>query len=76
MELVKKSEEYKVYKKRSGRFGVLDSKKKWIGGDSKVEILAKEGLIKLAPKKKAPEPEPEAKAEEGGEEVKDESAEK
>lgn len=53
MEVAKKSKEYTVYKKRSGRFGVKDAAGKWVKGEPKVAILSKEGLIKLSPKKAA-----------------------
>lgn len=56
METVKKTSDYQVVKKRSGRFGVLDRKKNWIKGEQKVAILEKEGLVTL-PKKAAPAPE-------------------
>ena len=62
METVKKTDEYEIIKKRSGRYGVRDAKKNWIGGDEKVKILLAEKLIKAAPPKKAPEPEPEEAA--------------
>lgn len=54
MEVAKKNKEYTVYKKRSGRYGVKDVQGKWVKGEPKVAILAKEGLIKLAAKKAAP----------------------
>ena len=59
MEVVKENKEYTVYKKRSGRFGVRGSNRKWINGKSKVEILVKEGLVKAAiPAKEEVKPEP------------------
>ena len=58
MEIVKKTEEYQIIKKRSGRYGVRGTDRKWVTGDEKVKILAAEGLIKAA----APKPEPEAEA--------------
>lgn len=54
MERVKKTENYEVMKKRSGRYAVLGKDKKWINAQAKTEILVKEGLVKLmaaAPKK-------------------------
>lgn len=60
MEVVKETKEYTVYKKKSGRYGVQGSNKKWINGDEKVKILLAEGLIK-AP---TPKPKEEAPAEE------------
>lgn len=63
METVKETKEYRVVKKRSGRFGVLSPRGSWIGGDEKVKILLAEGLIKTGVKK-AEEPAAEAAAEE------------
>lgn len=54
METIKKSDDYTVVKKRSGRFGVLGKNNKWVNGEEKVKILLSEGLIKVsAPGKKA-----------------------
>ena len=61
METVKKTAEYTILKKRSGRYAVRGAKKQWITGEDKVKILLAEKLIK------APEPKPveeEASAEE------------
>ena len=55
MKAVKKSSEYTVYQKRSGRYAVKNSGRKWVNGDDKVKILVAEGLIE-APKVKEPEP--------------------
>ncbi len=52
MEEVKSTADYKVFKKRSGRFGVKSAKGTWINGKEKVEILNKEGFIKATPPKK------------------------
>lgn len=57
METVKQTENYTIIKKRSGRYGVKGSNKKWINGEEKAKILNAEGLIKLsvaAPKEEAP----------------------
>ncbi len=67
MELVKKTSEYKIFKKRSGRFCVQNEKRSWVNGEDKVKILVGEKLIKAAmPKpKEEPKEEPaEAKADE------------
>ncbi len=50
-----KKKEYRVVKKRSGRFAVMDSCKKYINGDKKVEILVKEGILKATAKKESAE---------------------
>jgi hypothetical protein len=66
MESVKKTEEYEIVKKRSGRYAVRDAKRNWLHGDEKVKILLAEKLIKApVPKPKEPEPAPEASAADG-----------
>lgn len=54
MEIVKKSENYTIFKKRNGRFSVQGKNKKWINGEEKAKILADEGLIKLSVAAPAP----------------------
>lgn len=55
MEVVKETKEFKILKKRNGRFGVKNAKGAWINKEEKVKILLAEGLIKLAePKKEEP----------------------
>ena len=46
MKLVKKTDEYSVYLKRSGRYGVKNTDGKWINGVSKIRILLDEDLVK------------------------------
>ena len=54
MEIVKTTEEYQIIKKRSGRYGVRGTNRKWVTGDEKLKILIAEGLIKApAPKQEA-----------------------
>ena len=53
MESVKKTAEYEVLKKRSGRYAVRGADNKWLSGDEKVQVLIAEKLIK------APDPKPE-----------------
>ena len=48
MKLVKKTDEYSVYLKRSGRYGVKNTDGKWINGVSKVRVLLAEDLVKTA----------------------------
>ena len=62
METVKKTKEYQIIKKRSGRHAVLSTDGKWIKAEEKVKILLKEGLIKLTPKKAPAEAPAEAAA--------------
>ena len=58
MKLVKKTSEYAIYQKRSGRYAVQGAKRAYINGEDKAKILLAEGLIKLTePKPKAEEPE-------------------
>jgi hypothetical protein len=52
MENVKSTKEYKIFKKKSGRYAVKNEKGKWVNGDDKVQILLKEKLIKVNPAKK------------------------
>ncbi len=57
MEVVKKTGDFTIVKKRSGRYGVKSAKGEWINADKKIEILLAEGLIKAAkPKPKKEEP--------------------
>ena len=82
METVKKTAEYTILKKRSGRYAVRGADKKWVTGEDKVKILLAEKLIK-APEPKPVEEEPpteeaakeEAAAEEASEEATEEAAE-
>jgi hypothetical protein len=61
MEMVKENKEFKIYKKASGRYCVLDLKtRKYVNADKKVEVLLANGLIKLTPKKKEEAPAAEA----------------
>ncbi len=56
METVKATKEFKIFKKRNGRYGVKNEKGKWINGEDKVKILTTEGLIKVSVPKKVEEP--------------------
>jgi len=63
MEVVKKTKEYTIIKKRSGRYAVKNASNKWVNGQEKVAILSTEKLIKLtAPKKKEEAPAADASA--------------
>lgn len=57
METVKKTDTHTIVKKKSGRYGVMTKKGKWVNAQDKVDILTKEKFI-TAPKKKAPVAEP------------------
>ena len=63
MEVVKKTDDFSIIKKRNGRYGVKATNGKWLNADKKVEILLAEGLIKVAAPKKVEEPAEEAPAE-------------
>ncbi len=54
MEIIKKTNEYSIVKKRSGRFGVRSKNRTWVGGDDKLKILVDEGMIKLPKAKPKP----------------------
>lgn len=61
VEVVKETKEYKIVKKRSGRYGVLKpNSRTWINGEEKQAILLKAGLITVTEPKKeeAPAEEP------------------
>ena len=64
MELVKKTDNYTIYKKKSGRHAVKNKDKKYLAEKEKEEILLAEGLIKLSPRKKPAEETPASAAEE------------
>jgi len=59
--MVKESGKMKIYKKRNGRYGVKNEKGQWINGADKIEVLNKEGLIKVSVKKAPPVEEAPAK---------------
>lgn len=64
MKVVKETNEYTVFQKRSGRYAVQDAKKNLINGEEKAKILLAEGLIKLTePSAPAEEPAAEEAAE-------------
>jgi len=44
MKVIRKTKEYKIYQKGSGRFAVKNSEHNWVNGDDKVAILQAEGL--------------------------------
>ena len=64
MELIKKTDNYTIYKKKSGRYAVKNKEKKYLSDKEKVEILLEEKLIKLSPRKKPEEAAAAAPAEE------------
>ncbi len=56
MEVVKKADNYTVFKKRNGRFAVKSPLNKFMNADEKTKILLAEGLIKVTAPKKVEEP--------------------
>lgn len=76
MKVVKKSDKYVIFRKRSGRYGVRSMNRSWINGPEKERILSEEGLVD-APKvkvKKEEEKEPASDGPEQKEEDESESA--
>ena len=61
MKLVKQTDEYIVYLKRSGRYAVKNTDREWINGVPKIQILLAEGLVETT---LPPEPEAVADADE------------
>ena len=68
MKVVKKTAEYTVYEKRSGRYADKGADNNWVNAEEKVKILLAEDLIKVAAPAE-PEPEVEEVAEEAAEET-------
>lgn len=57
MTLVKKTDEYSIFKRKDGRYAIQDAAKNAVNGDEKAKILAAEGLVTLsvpAPVEEAP----------------------
>ncbi len=54
MELVKKSGEFSIFKKKNNRFCVQNKNKKYVNGDKKQEVLLAEGLITISKAKAKP----------------------
>ena len=73
MKVIKKTDQYTIFQKRSGRYAVQGEDKNMINGEEKAQILLAEGLIKLAAPAE-PEPEVEETAEEVAEEAAEEEA--
>ena len=74
MKLVKKTDEYSIYKRKDGRHAIQDAAKNAVNGDEKAKILLAEGLITLsaaAPVEEAPAEEETAAEEAPAEESED-----
>jgi hypothetical protein len=75
MKVLKQTDDYTVYQKRSGRYAVVGSDKKNINGEDKVKILVAEGIVKQAlPAEPEPEVVEEVVEEAATEEVVEEAA--
>ncbi len=61
MTLIKKTDDYKIFKRGDERFAIQDASGKPVNGEEKVKILLAEELIKVT---LPAEPEPEAPADE------------
>ena len=46
MKVVKKNDQYRVLRKRSGRYAIRNGEGDWINGPDKIKILLEAGLIK------------------------------
>ncbi len=75
MKEVQTSGDYVIYEKRSGRYAVKGSDKKYVNGDEKAKILADAGLVTIPEPKAAPvEEEPPAEEAAAEEDVAEEAA--
>ncbi|NBC21993.1 MAG: hypothetical protein GVY21_00810 [Gammaproteobacteria bacterium] len=76
MQVVTRTDEYTIYKKRNQRYAVRNKDRQWVRGDDKVAVLLAHNLIE-APTPKAPEQpeEPEAAEAATGEAAEGASAE-
>ncbi|MBK1644890.1 hypothetical protein CKO25_09555 [Thiocapsa imhoffii] len=63
MEQIKKTAEYRIFQKKSGRYAVRTKKKAWLHGEEKEQVLLNEQLI-TRPRPKASEPTPATETEE------------
>ena len=69
MKVVKKTDEYRVLQKRSGRYAIRTVMGEWVNGSEKIKILIEAGLIKAALPR---EPEEDPSSEESEETIADE----
>jgi hypothetical protein len=54
MQQVKKTGDYTVFQKKSGRYAVQGKDKKWLHGEDKTRVLVDEQLVKVLTAKAAP----------------------
>ena len=67
MKVIKKTKDYIIYQKSSGRYAIKNADKNWVNADEKIKILLAEKLIKTvapAPAPKKTEETPAAPVEE------------
>ena len=64
MKVIKKTKDYVIYQKSSGRYAIKDANKSWVNADEKIKILLAEKLIKAVVPAPAPKKVEEAPVEE------------
>ena len=62
MKVIKKTKDYVIYKKGSGRYAIKDADKNWVNADEKIKILLAEKLVKTVAPAPAPKKSEEAPA--------------
>jgi len=62
MKVIKKTKDYVIYQKSSGRYAIKDADKNWVNADEKIKILLVEKLIKTVAAAPAPKKTEEAPA--------------
>ena len=45
MKVIKKTKDYVIYQKGSGRYAIKDADKNWVNADEKIKILLAESII-------------------------------
>jgi hypothetical protein len=62
MKVIKKTKDYVIYQKGSGRYAIKDADKNWVNADEKIKILLAEKLVKTVAPAPAPKKSEEAPA--------------
>ena len=62
MKVIKKTKDYIIYQKSSGRYAIKNADKNWVNADEKIKILLAEKLIKTVAPAPAPKKTEEAPA--------------
>ena len=62
MKVIKKTKDYIIYQKSSGRYAIKNANKNWVNADEKIKILLAEKLIKTVAPAPAPKKTEEAPA--------------